>query len=87
MSKFAFALAESLPVELLDLCEVEPLRRSEPGSERWIPDELAASAYVLIGVLQIVPVVMYDGRFDVWTIHAPLSEGCEGPDLPEEIMV
>ena len=86
-AQFAFAHAESLPADLLDLCEVEPLRRVEPGSELWIPDELLASAYVRIGMLNIVPVVTYDGRYDVWTIHAPLSEGCEGPDLPEEIMV
>lgn len=66
---------------------MEPLRREEPGSERWIPDELLASAYVRMGDLKIVPVVTYDGRYDVWTIHAPLSEGCDGPDLPEEIMV
>lgn len=69
------------------MCEVEPLRREEPESQRWIPDELLASAYVRLGDLKIVPVVEYDGRFDVWTIHATLSEGCDGPDLPEEIMV
>lgn len=26
-------------------------------------------------------------RFDVWVITAPLSEGCGGPELPEEIIL
>ncbi len=36
---------------------------------------------------QVVPVAAYDGRFDVWTIDALLSDGCDGPALPEEVML
>ena len=79
--------AKRLPPEALDLCEVEPLRQEEGGSQRWVPDELSPSAYVRLGALRSLPVAAYDPRFDVWTITAPLSEGCGGPELPEEVMV
>ena len=120
---------KKLPPELLDRCEVEPLRQEEPEStrqaktashvcchlllplqlrspqqhkppgavscsllpplppRRWIPDELSPSAFVRLGELQPVAVDSFDQRFDVWVITAALSEGCGGPELPEEIMV
>ena len=46
-----------------------------------------ASAFVRLGELRVLPVAEYDGRFDRWLIDAPLSEGCGGPDLPEEVML
>ncbi len=55
--------AGSLPEEALDLCEVEPLRREEPGSARWVPDELLPSAYVRLGDLKVRT--------------QPYSRGCE----------
>lgn len=33
--------AETLPLDTLDLCEVEPMRQQESGSNIWIPDELS----------------------------------------------
>ncbi|GAB4816886.1 hypothetical protein N2152v2_003932 [Parachlorella kessleri] len=76
-----------LPPESLDLCEVEPLRQEEPDSDRWIPDELSPPSFCRLGDLRQVAVASYDPRFDVWVITAPLSEGCGGPELPEEVMV
>ena len=32
---------------------MEPLRREEPGSARWVPDELLPSAYVRLGDLKV----------------------------------
>ena len=46
-----------------------------------------ASAYVRLGELRVVPVASYDRRFDEWIIDTPLSDGCGGPDLGEEIML
>jgi hypothetical protein len=46
-------IAGTLPAEALDLCEVEPLRREEPGSARWVPDELLPSAYVQLEDLKV----------------------------------
>jgi hypothetical protein len=79
--------AARLPPEALDLCEVEPLRQEAPGSSRWIPDELSPSTYPRLGELTRIQVAGYDPRFDVWRIEAALSEGCGGPELPEEVMV
>lgn len=53
----------------------------------WVPDELSPSAYVRLGQLRPVAVDSFDQRFDVWVITAQLSEGCGGPELPEEIML
>lgn len=66
---------------------MEPLRQEEPGSSRWVADELSPSAYVRLDTLRTLPVAAYDRRFDVWTVTAPLSDGCGGPELPEEVMV
>lgn len=79
--------AKRLPPEALSLCEVEPLRQEESGSERWVPDDLGVSAFPRLEELRPVPVDSFDRRFDVWVISAPLSEGCGGPELPEEIMI
>ena len=72
---------------MLDICEVEPLRRKAPNSTEWVPDELLPSAFVLLDRLKVLRVSTYDRRFDVWCITDELSEGCDGPDMPEEIMV
>lgn len=53
---------------------------------RWMPDELASSAFCRLGELRTVPVTEYDNRFDLWTIDAELSTGCGGPEIVEEIM-
>jgi hypothetical protein len=45
------------------------------------------SAFVRLGELRVVPVAAYDGRFDQWTIEAPLSDGCGGPDIQGGIML
>ena len=52
-SEFLVTTPGSLPEDALDLCEVEPLRREEPGSARWVPDELLPSAYVRLGELKV----------------------------------
>jgi hypothetical protein len=52
-----------------------------------VPDELSPSAYVRLPELRQVPVAAYDRRWDVWTIEAPLSDGCGGPELGEEVML
>lgn len=79
--------ARRLPEGVLDLCEVEPLRQQEAASPRWVPDELSPSAYVRLAGLRPLPVDAFDPRFDVWTITAPLSEGCDGPELGEEVIL
>jgi len=79
--------AKTLPLDTLDLCEVEPMRQQESGSNIWIPDELSPSAYCRLGELKVVPVTSYDRRFDEWIIDVPLSEGCGSPELGEEIML
>ncbi|KAK9817937.1 hypothetical protein WJX72_004542 [[Myrmecia] bisecta] len=79
--------AAKLSADVLDLCEVEPMRQEDPDSNRWIPDELGVSSFPKLYDLKTIPVAEYDGRFDVWVIDAPLSDGCGGPDLPEEIML
>ena len=56
-----------------------------PG--RWIPDELGCSSFARLSELRTVPVDAFDRRFDVWDISAPLSDGCGGPELTEEVMV
>jgi hypothetical protein len=53
--------AAKLPPAALDLCEVEPLRQEARGSVRWIPDELAASAFVRLGELR--PIEVWVGRW------------------------
>ncbi|KAK9842878.1 hypothetical protein WJX74_003834 [Apatococcus lobatus] len=79
--------AATLPADTLDLCEIEPLRQEEEGSTRWLPDELGDVSFVRLQELTSLPVAEYDGRYDIWTIDVPLSEGCSGPALPEEIML
>ena len=80
--------AARLPPEALQLCEVEPLRQEVPGSGRWIPDELAPSAFCRLPELRRVAITSYDRRFDVWCFPPDsLSEGCGGPELPEEVML
>jgi hypothetical protein len=79
--------AACLPPEALDLCEVEPLRQEEAGSQNWVKDELSPSAYPRLGSLIVIPVAGYDRRFDVWRVEAPLGEGCGGPELGEEVML
>jgi hypothetical protein len=54
---------------------------------RWIPDELASPAFAPVELLSTIPVASFDSRFDVWEINVPLSDGCAGPELPEEIML
>ena len=54
---------------------------------RWIPDELGCSSFARLSELRTVPVDAFDRRFDVWDISAPLSDGCGGPELTEEVMV
>ena len=49
-------------------------------------EAITASLRMSLSV-QVVPVAAYDGRFDVWNISTPLSEGCDGPELPEEVML
>lgn len=79
--------AARLPEGVLDLCEVEPLRQQEPGSTCWVPDELSPGAYVRLAELRPITVDSFDQRFDQWTITAPLSEGCGGPELGEEVIL
>lgn len=52
-----------------------------------MPDELAPSAFPRLGELRAIPVDSFDQRFDVWEISAPLSDGCGGPELPEEVIL
>jgi hypothetical protein len=54
---------------------------------RWLPDDLGIPSFARLSELRRIPVSHYDGRFDVWVIEAPLSEGCGGPELPEEVML
>jgi hypothetical protein len=52
-----------------------------------MPDELGCATFVRLGQLRVVPVTGYDARWDVWTVDAPLSEGCGGPELSEGAML
>ncbi|KAK9845473.1 hypothetical protein WJX81_007397 [Elliptochloris bilobata] len=79
--------AAKLPPEQLDLCEIEPLRLEESGSNRWIKDDLGIPSIARLGELVVLPVAAFDRRFDVWTINAELSDGCGSPELPEEVML
>ncbi|KAL0035404.1 hypothetical protein WJX77_005166 [Trebouxia sp. C0004] len=79
--------AKKLPAEALGLCEVEPLRQEEPDSDRWIPDELGVSSFAQLDDLKTIPVTSFDARFDIWHVEAPLSDGCGGPELPEEVIL
>ena len=54
---------------------------------RWIPDELGVSSFARLEQLKTVPVTSFDARFDIWHVEAPLSDGCGGPELPEEVML
>ena len=54
---------------------------------RWIPDELGVPSFAQLHDLKTVPVTNFNAAFDIWHINAALSEGCGGPDLPEEIML
>ncbi len=54
---------------------------------RWLPDELGDVSFAKLQDLKPLPVAAYDGRHDIWTIEAQLSEGCAGPSLPEEVML
>lgn len=54
---------------------------------RWLPDDLGIPSFARLGELRKLPVADYDSRFDTWVITASLSEGCGGPELPEEIML
>lgn len=52
-----------------------------------MPDELSPGAYVRLAELRPITVDSFDQRFDQWTITAPLSEGCGGPELGEEVIL
>ena len=52
-----------------------------------MPDELGVSSFAQLQDLKTVPVTSFDARFDVWHLEAPLSEGCGGPELPEEVIL
>lgn len=54
---------------------------------RWIPDELGVSSFAQLDDLKTIPVTSFDARFDVWHVEAPLSDGCGGPELPEEVIL
>ncbi|PSC75282.1 chaperone -like [Micractinium conductrix] len=78
--------ARRLPEEALDLCEVEPLRQEEAGSDRWVPDELSPSAYVRLGELRALPVDSFDQRFDFpFDVTEALYEAT-GVPLIDELM-
>ena len=57
------------------------------SDDRWLPDDLGIPSFARLGDLRKLPIEDYDGRYDIWVINAPLSEGCGGPELPEEIML
>ena len=54
---------------------------------RWTPDDLGIPSFARLGELRKLSIAEYDSRYDVWTITEPLSEGCSGPELPEEVML
>lgn len=54
---------------------------------RWIPDELGVSSFAQLDDLKTIPVTSFDARFDIWHVEAPLSDGCGGPELPEEVIL
>ena len=58
-----------------------------PSSYRWMPDDLGVPSFARLAELRKLPIADYDSRYDVWTITAALSEGCGGPELPEEVML
>lgn len=83
--------ARTLPAELLDVCEVEPLRQREPDGAVWVPDDLGTPAFPRLDELRVVPRagVVYVPSLDNWTL-APwvrLSEGCAGPPHEQEVML
>ena len=45
------------------------------------------SSFAQLNDLKSIPVTSFDGRFDIWHVEAPLSDGCRGPDLPEEVIL
>lgn len=54
----------------------------------WVADELGVSAFCPLGALRRLPLRGYDRRHDVWTLDpGSLSDGCAGPELPEEIII
>ena len=57
------------------------------ADHRWLPDDLGIPSFARLHELRKLPIAQYDGRYDIWTIDAALSQGCGGPDLPEEIML
>jgi hypothetical protein len=72
-------------IELASRCLRCPVCGAATEAQLAVTD-VFASLRTLVSA-QVVPVAAYDGRFDVWTIDAPLSEGCDGPELPEEVML
>ena len=54
---------------------------------RWIPDELGVSSFAQLDDLKTIPVTSFDARFDIWHVEVPLSDGCGGPELPEEVIL
>ena len=54
---------------------------------RWIPDELGVPSFAQLSDLKALDVTNFNPAFDVWHLEAPLSGGCGGPELPEEIML
>lgn len=54
---------------------------------RWIPDELGVPSFAQLCDLKAVPVADFKAAFDIWQIDAALSQGCGGPELPEEVML
>lgn len=54
---------------------------------RWIPDELGVSSFAQLDDLKTISVTSFDARFDIWHVEAPLSHGCGGPELPEEVIL
>eukprot|EP00884_Botryococcus_braunii_P018573 jgi/Botrbrau1/539/Bobra.0010s0014.1 len=79
--------ADSLPPHLKDMCEIESLRQDYPGSNMWRPDDLGIPSFAELSQLRVVPVTKFDRRHDLWQIDAQFSEGCGGPELPEEVML
>lgn len=79
--------AKNLPEDRLELVEIEPLRQKEIESEEWTPDELATPAFVNLTDCKLINVEAFHKNLDVWVVKEPLSEGCGGPELPEEVML
>ena len=68
-------------------CCLKRRRNGVAGACRWLPDDLGIPSFARLHELRTVPVAHYDGRYDIWTIEAVLSEGCGSPELPEEVML